>query len=60
MKTGVNYDPRMAAYSCLWDDTYVENPERFLCIVRRCKELGLLERCTRLESRLSTREELRL
>ena len=60
MKTGVNYDPRMAAYSCLWDDTYVENPEMFLCIVRRCKELGLLERCTRLESRLSTREELRL
>ena len=60
MKTAVVYDPRMAAYSCLWDDTYVENPERFLCVVRRCEELGLLGRCIRLESRMSTREELKM
>ena len=60
MTTAVVYDHRMADYHCLWDDTYVENPERFLCVIERCRELGLLERCSKLESRKANREELLL
>ena len=60
MRTGVSYDPRMASYSCLWDETYVENPERYLCVVRRCRELGLLDKCVKVESRMATREEMRM
>ena len=58
MRTGVSYDPRMASYSCLWDETYVENPERYHCVVRRCRELGLLDNCVKVESRMATREEM--
>ena len=27
-RTGVVYHPIFASYDCLWDQTYVENPER--------------------------------
>ena len=29
MKTGVVFDTIFGSYECLWDKTYVENPERF-------------------------------
>ncbi len=31
--------------SCLFDPTHVENPRRFQCVLDRCREYGLVERC---------------
>ncbi len=43
----------MSGYRCLWDDTYVENPERFKRVLQRCRELGLVERCLQIRPRKS-------
>ena len=58
MAVGVVYDPVFASYWCEWDPTYVENPARYECVVRRCGELGLLERCTRVHPGPATRQDL--
>ena len=43
----------MSGYRCLWDDTYVENPERFKRVLQRCRELGLVDRCLQIKPRKS-------
>ncbi len=43
----------MSGYRCLWDDTYVENPERFKRVLQRCRELGLVQRCLQIKPRKS-------
>lgn len=58
--TGVAYDPAMANYHCLWDPSYVENPDRWLSVFARCQSLGLIQRCSRIPSRPATRQELEL
>jgi len=57
-KTGVIYDERMAEPKCLWDDNYNERPERYTHILKRCRELGLFERCLTIPPRESTEAEL--
>nr|XP_045600455.1 histone deacetylase 6-like isoform X1 [Procambarus clarkii] len=57
-KTGVVYDESMTKHRCLWDEKNPECPERLLCALDRCKELGLLSRCEHLVPRAATEEEV--
>ncbi|XP_064091275.1 histone deacetylase 6-like [Macrobrachium nipponense] len=57
-RTGVVYDEAMAKHKCPWDDAYPECPDRLLSCLDRCKELQLLSRCEKLESRKATEEEI--
>ena len=57
---GLVYDDRMLLHHCPWDPHHIESPDRLSSIWRRCAELGLVERCLRLDSRLATEEELAL
>ncbi|KAL1123276.1 hypothetical protein AAG570_002362 [Ranatra chinensis] len=58
LKTGIIYDNKMLEHECLWDQNYPECPKRLSEVVNRCRELGLLERCTTLEPRLATEKEI--
>eukprot|EP00095_Tigriopus_kingsejongensis_P008963 maker-scaffold334_size202906-snap-gene-1.24 protein:Tk08963 transcript:maker-scaffold334_size202906-snap-gene-1.24-mRNA-1 annotation:"hypothetical protein DAPPUDRAFT_98501" len=58
MATGVIYDDAMADYHCLWDSTYVENPDRFNRVMERCRALGLIQRCVDLKPRKALESEL--
>ncbi|XP_012278697.1 histone deacetylase 6 isoform X2 [Orussus abietinus] len=58
--TGLVFDLSMDEHRCLWDEGYPECPERFTRVLERCKELGLVERCKRIESRHATDDELLL
>lgn len=59
-ETGLIYDRRMAMHYCLWDDNYPECPERFTRILMRCEELDLIDRCSSLQPRSGTKEEVLL
>ncbi|XP_075221474.1 histone deacetylase 6 isoform X2 [Lycorma delicatula] len=56
--TGLIYDDRMTEHRCLWDPNYQECPERFTCIIDRCKELDLLNRCQMIAPREATEDEI--
>ncbi|KAK6627559.1 hypothetical protein RUM44_010037 [Polyplax serrata] len=56
--TGIVYNDEMTKHFCTWDENYPECPERFTAILQRCKELNLIERCTRIQSREATQDEL--
>ena len=55
---GLVYDDRMLLHLCPWDQHHIESPDRLRTIWTRCQELGLVERCQKIESRLATEEEL--
>ncbi|XP_068213599.1 uncharacterized protein HDAC6 isoform X1 [Palaemon carinicauda] len=57
-KTGVVYDEAMARHKCPWDESYPECPERLLQSLDRCRELQLLNRCEKLDSRKATEDEV--
>ncbi|XP_063863444.1 histone deacetylase 6-like isoform X3 [Scylla paramamosain] len=57
-KTGVVYCSQMTNHHCFWDPQHVEKPERLLCILDRCLELGLLQECEQLECRAAKEEEV--
>lgn len=59
-ETGVIFDRRMAEHRCLWDETYIENPDRFIRVIKRCEELKLLKRCVYIKPRPGTFEEVLL
>ncbi|XP_062614787.1 histone deacetylase 6-like isoform X2 [Saccostrea cucullata] len=54
--TGLIYDERMLKHENLWDKDYPENPSRISGPFQRCSELGLTERCVRLEAQHSTED----
>jgi histone deacetylase 6 len=56
--TGVIFDESMVRHRCLWDPSQVEKPERFLGVMRRCRELDLIDRCLKLKPRAATEEEI--
>uniref|UniRef100_A0A1B6DQI7 UBP-type domain-containing protein n=3 Tax=Clastoptera arizonana TaxID=38151 RepID=A0A1B6DQI7_9HEMI len=56
--TGIVYDELMIEHKCDWDTSHQERPERFTRILERCNELGLLTRCTKINSREATLEEI--
>lgn len=58
--TGLVFDRRMAEHRCLWDNNYPECPERFTEVMKRCEELKLLDRCTYIEPRSGTLDEVLL
>ncbi|CAL9702786.1 unnamed protein product [Knipowitschia caucasica] len=57
-KTGLVYDQRMMDHLNLWDRHHPEQPQRISKIFARHQQLGLEQRCERLEVRLATEEEL--
>ncbi|XP_063792168.1 histone deacetylase 6 isoform X2 [Pseudophryne corroboree] len=59
-RTGLVYDEQMMNHYNMWDSGHPEVPQRIARIFQRHKEMGLLERCTRLPHLLATREELQL
>ncbi|GAB6022029.1 Histone deacetylase 6 [Chamberlinius hualienensis] len=56
--TGIVYDERMVEHHCLFDPEYPECPERFSFSLQRCRNYGLIKRCTELKSRAATEEEI--
>ncbi|CAI6357408.1 unnamed protein product [Macrosiphum euphorbiae] len=56
--TGIIYDDQFANHLCAWDINYPENPQRYESIIKRCNELGLIERCIKIQCRNATNDEL--
>jgi len=59
-KTGLIYDLDMQKHRCEWDPNTIETPDRLRSIKERCDQLGLTERCVRLDSRRARDDELSL
>ncbi|KAK3762822.1 hypothetical protein RRG08_040517 [Elysia crispata] len=47
--TGFTYSDIFAQHKCEWCPTHLESPQRILESLRRCKELGLVDRCKNIE-----------
>ena len=56
--TGIVFDEFMAQHFNPWDSDHIEKPDRLLKAHERCVELGLIEKCTKLQSRKATAKEL--
>uniref|UniRef100_A0A3B3BY58 Histone deacetylase 6 n=1 Tax=Oryzias melastigma TaxID=30732 RepID=A0A3B3BY58_ORYME len=56
--TGLVYDERMMEHVNLWDRHHPEQPQRIFRIFSRHQQLGLVDRCQRIQSRSATEEEL--
>ncbi|GFS12570.1 histone deacetylase [Elysia marginata] len=48
--TGFTYSDLFAQHKCEWAPDHPENPQRILESLRRCKELGLIERCKPIDA----------
>ncbi len=59
-ETGVVYDEEMLKHANPWDPDHIESPRRLERSLERCRELGLLDRCRRLPTRLAQDAELLL
>uniref|UniRef100_A0A8C6WN44 Protein deacetylase HDAC6 n=1 Tax=Neogobius melanostomus TaxID=47308 RepID=A0A8C6WN44_9GOBI len=57
-KTGLVYDKKMMEHINMWDRHHPEQPQRIAKIYSQHQQLGLEQRCERLELRLATEEEL--
>ena len=57
-EVGLVYDERMLLHHCPWDPHHIESPDRLSSIWSRCSELGLVDRCVRMEARAATDQEL--
>lgn len=57
-KTGLVYDEKMMEHLNMWDRHHPEQPQRISKIFSRHQELGLEQRCERINIRLATEEEL--
>lgn len=57
-ETGLVFDRSMAEHECLWDSNYPECPARFTRVLQRCEELGLVQRCKLIESRVALESEI--
>ncbi|XP_052780772.1 histone deacetylase 6-like isoform X1 [Mya arenaria] len=58
--TGFLYDERCLAHKNEWDPGHPEKPARASCSYERCSQLGLVERCTRIEARYGREDEVLL
>ncbi|XP_038154361.1 histone deacetylase 6 [Cyprinodon tularosa] len=56
--TGLVYDEKMMEHVNLWDRHHPEQPQRTFKIFSRHQQLGLVDRCHRIQARLATEEEL--
>ncbi|XP_062610586.1 histone deacetylase 6-like isoform X1 [Saccostrea cucullata] len=57
-RTGVVYDELMSSHYHMWNEAFTEKPERYTGIIERCKHYGLLDRCTRVQTRKANDEEI--
>ena len=57
---GLVYDEKMLLHHCPWDPHHIETPDRLSVIWSRCSDLGLVDRCHRIDARAATDEELKL
>ncbi|VVC27104.1 Hypothetical protein CINCED_3A008507 [Cinara cedri] len=57
-QTGIVHDDQFSNHLCIWDSNYPENPQRYESIIKRCNELGLIERCIQIPCRNATNGEL--
>ena len=55
---GLVYDDRMLLHHCPWDPHHIETPDRLRAVWARCRDLGLVDRCSRLPARAATDAEL--
>jgi len=58
--TGLVYHEDMLLHCCPWDEHHIESPSRLSSIWRRCNQLELVEKCTRVQAREATDSELKL
>ncbi|XP_062418072.1 histone deacetylase 6 isoform X1 [Pungitius pungitius] len=56
--TGLVYDERMMEHQNMWDRNHPEQPQRIFKIFSKHQQLGLVDRCQRIQARLATEEEL--
>ncbi|XP_048253053.1 histone deacetylase 6-like isoform X2 [Haliotis rufescens] len=54
--TALTYDEVMTKHKCDWIPSYPENPSRITQPYARCSELGLVDRCRRLQMRYATED----
>jgi len=59
-KTGLVYHEDMLLHICPWDKHHIESPERLERIWTRCEQLGLVEKCERVDVREAEDRELLL
>ncbi|KAM4696470.1 protein deacetylase HDAC6 [Rhinophrynus dorsalis] len=59
-RTGLVYDEQMMEHYNMWDSYHPEVPQRISQILKRHKEMGLLDRCQRISHRLATEKELQM
>ncbi|XP_073397420.1 histone deacetylase 6 isoform X1 [Dendrobates tinctorius] len=59
-RTGLVYDEQMMEHYNMWDSGHPELPQRIARIFKRHKEMGLVDRCTRLPHRMATTKELQM
>uniref|UniRef100_A0A803J9G6 Protein deacetylase HDAC6 n=1 Tax=Xenopus tropicalis TaxID=8364 RepID=A0A803J9G6_XENTR len=59
-RTALVYDEQMMEHHNMWDSCHPESPQRINQIFKRHKDLGLLDRCSRIPSRLATQKELQM
>ncbi|XP_073496538.1 histone deacetylase 6 isoform X2 [Phyllobates terribilis] len=59
-RTGLVYDEQMMEHYNMWDSGHPELPQRIARIFKRHKEMGLVDRCTRLPHRMATAKELQM
>ncbi|KAH9506186.1 histone deacetylase [Dermatophagoides farinae] len=60
LKTGLVYYDDCVQHYCLWDDNYEENPRRYIRTMERLRQLGLVDKCLRLQPRKATENEILL
>ncbi|XP_065165019.1 histone deacetylase 6 isoform X3 [Atheta coriaria] len=49
-RTGIAFNDDMIMHKCEWDSGYPENPARYVAIMHRLNELGLVNRCVRIQN----------
>ncbi|CAK9827838.1 Histone deacetylase 6 [Anthophora retusa] len=57
-ETGIVFDHSMTDHQCIWDPNYPESPARFIQVLQRCEELGLINRCKFIAPRQATENEV--
>ncbi|XP_038604220.1 histone deacetylase 6 isoform X2 [Tachyglossus aculeatus] len=56
--TGLACEERLSEFRCLWDQSFPECPERLHAVREKLAKYQLLERCTPVQARPATHEEL--
>ncbi|XP_063218931.1 histone deacetylase 6 isoform X1 [Bacillus rossius redtenbacheri] len=56
--TGIVIESSVSSHECSWDVDHPERSERLTTIIRRIKELGLIERCCVLTPRRAEKHEI--